>query len=555
MWVDGSRLATSLMAKRDVSRSGIRYWSRRAAEAAHRLMRGLERSMVIPWILFAMVSLVIGAVLAATRLGIGATTDSAGYLSSARSFVQNGSFTTFYGEPLTVFPLGYPLLLALIIYAGGDPLVVARGLNAAFAGASVIVVYALARTILRRRAIALAVAAGFAVSWSTPRVFAMLWTEPLFSLLVLLTLLGLSRACSERGCRALPFLGAAFACALAGTVRYAGVALIAPILSAGIRHIVQTRRLHAWILAGTGALIATSGLGLSVLQSYLAGVPAGGKRYGGGVTAWEAGRELLHGTGRLLFPIFPATNSPSVAPVIVGVLMMSTCIFGMRLERRLFPGGSRPIWIFLMAYLTTLALGSMIAVVDPIDVRLLQPALAPLLIVLAGSLASFRGVLVESAPSLGLGRGYREQFDAIVLAMVLGLLAINMSAGVAQVQSYWSSGVPGLGRAASASSTIAAIRTLPAGGVAATNPALVFWGTLRVPVTPIPRADRYWPDELAASSRGNLLAKAREGEIRYLIVFDEDAVTSANYDLSDAGVETRLVGEFGDGRILEVFSP
>ncbi len=133
-------------------------------------------------------------VLLATRRGPGISPDSVVYVSAARNFAHRGEMVDFLGLPLTLWPPGLPWLLGVFERAEIDSQTAAVGINVMSASLTVLLTYALANAVLDSPALALLAATVVSTSASTVRVYAMLWTEPLFTVLTLSALLLLTSA-------------------------------------------------------------------------------------------------------------------------------------------------------------------------------------------------------------------------------------------------------------------------------------------------------------------------------------------------------------------------
>ncbi|MDQ4071225.1 MAG: glycosyltransferase family 39 protein [Actinomycetota bacterium] len=188
------------------------------------------------WLLIA-AAVALVAVLATTRSGLGASTDSVAYVAQARSLRESRTLQVptgiyeVYEEVDTArdwvagphFPPLFPAVLALI-GASDNPTSSGRGLNASLLAATVLAVAFMVQRHTGWRGTALLAAGLVALSPAVLGTHAMLWSEPLFIALGLLGLLGLARYLEQES---LPTLVAAsVAIALAWLTRYAGIALV-----------------------------------------------------------------------------------------------------------------------------------------------------------------------------------------------------------------------------------------------------------------------------------------------------------------------------------------
>jgi len=166
------------------------------------------------------------ALLAASRHGPYASPDSAFYVGLARHLVDGAGLTAPPGSPpLAHFPPLFPLLLAAAGRLGGiDPLDAAAVVNPLLFGATAVLVAMAVRSRTGSTAVAVAAGAGAVVGQDLLVYGGSALSEPLFTVLVLGSLLALARSVTQRSDLALA--GAATLAAAACLTRYVGVALV-----------------------------------------------------------------------------------------------------------------------------------------------------------------------------------------------------------------------------------------------------------------------------------------------------------------------------------------
>jgi len=165
-----------------------------------------------------------------TPLGIGVGYDSVFYLSAADNFLNGSSLSRFdgYGNviPLTHFPPLYPLILAAFSFITQAPAdIVARWLSVVFFGVNI---YLMGWLVYRYTSSILAGALVSLAAFMSPifvDVHLMAMTEPLYLILMLLTLHSLHNHIETKQLSALIF--AAVMAALAYLTRYVGLTLVA----------------------------------------------------------------------------------------------------------------------------------------------------------------------------------------------------------------------------------------------------------------------------------------------------------------------------------------
>jgi hypothetical protein len=183
---------------------------------------------VRPRILVLVLPALVGtaALLAASRHGPYASPDSAFYVGLARHLVDGAGLTPPPGSPpLAHFPPLFPLLLAAAGRLGGiDPLDAAAVVNPLLFGATAVLVAMAVRSRTGSTAVAAAAGAAAVVGQDLLVYGGSALSEPLFTVLVLGSLLVLARSVARRSDLALA--GAATLAAAACLTRYVGVALV-----------------------------------------------------------------------------------------------------------------------------------------------------------------------------------------------------------------------------------------------------------------------------------------------------------------------------------------
>ena len=170
--------------------------------------------------------LAVGLVWWATAVwGPGLSPDAIAYTAIAERIRDHGQ-VGYWLEPRTSsWPPLFPLVLAVVATLTGSSVVDAgRLVNAAVAGAIVVVVAMLAWRLLRSRWLRGLAVASAVLAQPLVVVEVKVWSEPSFVLLVLLTLLVLSGVPGRRP--VVRLLGAAGLAAAAFGTRYAGLALL-----------------------------------------------------------------------------------------------------------------------------------------------------------------------------------------------------------------------------------------------------------------------------------------------------------------------------------------
>jgi len=161
-----------------------------------------------------------------SRYGAGISPDSISYISAARSLVHGGGFTITGGTPVVAWPPLYPALLALFGWVFNlDPMKTANVLNAFLYG---FIIYAGGVLSLRYLSSTpvLAILGVVLILASIPlfNTAVMVWSEPLFILLVLLSIISSQYYLRKRD--TISLLALAILVSLACLTRYIGLMLV-----------------------------------------------------------------------------------------------------------------------------------------------------------------------------------------------------------------------------------------------------------------------------------------------------------------------------------------
>jgi len=355
--------------------------------------------------------------LSTSHYGAGLSTDSVGYIATARNIAHGLGATSFDGNPLVLQAPFYPFLLASIDrILGVDPLSSAPVVNALIFGLIVYVSGSLISSHLTQGYVyALLGAVSVLVSPALFGVSVMAWSEPLFVFFAVLFLLCLESWLQnkDRTCFVILTLSAALAC----MTRYAGVTLI---LTGGLaillldRERLKVRIVHAFVFASISILP----IGIWVMRNYAVSGTFLGPR-----------AQSTSGLSQILKFAFDTLSSwylpgailkhPSIL-FLVGAGIGFLAGFHSRgtwaKMRTLLPEITKvaPVLLFLITYLAFMVVSSATTAVSPLEGRLLSPIYVPmtlLLLMLADKLLKpfgqrffprFASILVVVAVSIWL---------------------------------------------------------------------------------------------------------------------------------------------------------
>ncbi len=158
--------------------------------------------------------------------GIGISPDAIMYTSAARNFHDHGTLQTFLNQPIVDFPIFYPVFLSLIyLFSGVDPIAGGAVINGLlFAGLLFMSGWLMQRFAPNSLPYKLLVLILILFSPALLQVYTYLWSETLFTFLVLVFFVAFSNYINKRTLTAL--IIAALVAALTSITRYAGVTVV-----------------------------------------------------------------------------------------------------------------------------------------------------------------------------------------------------------------------------------------------------------------------------------------------------------------------------------------
>jgi hypothetical protein len=331
--------------------------------------------MVIVIAFSAVILVVVG-----TRLGPGLSPDSANYISGARNLAAGRGYVNYALQPITIFPPGFSVMLALGDRIGLDAVDGARWLNAFALGALVILTFMLARRHVRR--VWLAVFAAAAVGFAQPllAIFTFAWTEPVFCVLAVGLLLTLESLLIKRGRDPYLILLAGLFASVGFAYRYAGVTLLA--LSILIIGVATRRDVVAFARRAALCLVVASVFPVLIIARNLSRGSALGPRPASTTTVGKIVRNLFStargwvSTGRSLpLHLGDLALVGAVAVVVLG-FVIAFRKYGFKCHA---PGAAPlfPLAVYVGVYLVYIVVSELQTSIDAIDNRLLSPIFAP----------------------------------------------------------------------------------------------------------------------------------------------------------------------------------
>ena len=319
-------------------------------------------------------------VVATNPHGPGLSPDSGVYLSTADALARGRGFRAYGEVPLTDFPPGYPLALAAWLETiGGRPADAARAVNAA----SVLALAVLAALVLRRyiRRDALRVV-GVVLVAGAPSVLhtgVTAWSEPLFAVCIMACLLFLARSLADGRVVDVALAGAFASAGL--MVRLVGAGLVlAGLLALVVGGPTATDRAEVvkrcLVFLGVACLAPVAWL---VSRMAITDSPLG-VRKPPRADLLENGGDAVTWMGHWFVPDTLSGPVRAIGYVAAAGALCAGAVMWARSRPPRTPAAVQGLWLPALVAASVVGVtivGASLTETDPLDFRLLAPALAP----------------------------------------------------------------------------------------------------------------------------------------------------------------------------------
>lgn len=386
--------------------------------------------------------------------GLGLTNDSLHYLAAAASLADGNGLQSAAGGPFLLYTPLYPMALAGISRLGIEPVAAAQVVNIAAFGLLTLLVGLWLRRRVKYGLIAGAGALTVMAAAPLINTASYLWSETLFALLILLSLLQLE-AFLKRPERTRTLAAAAACAGLAAVTRYMGVAAIL----AGVLLILAIPKLPARVrLAYAAAYGAAASIPLAAYMARNYAVSGSwivSPNRDAAYTTGDALRDLAGGALRYLqIADAPAASLPGLFWAGVGLTALAATagvLLYFRLARKGAAAGrdtapglrtslapALPFAVFAAAYVAIMLVVVSDRAAQSIDSRYLMPIVPPLL--LAAALLADRVLQIEARGGLA---ALKWLATAMALLFWLANLAYETRSGLADTATARASGYIG----------------------------------------------------------------------------------------------------------------
>jgi hypothetical protein len=494
----------------------------------------------------------VAVIALATSSGVLLSQDSVSYLAAARALAAGDGLTSFDGQPLTLFPPALSILVGAAEGLGASAESAAVVINAVSAALVVLGTYLLGRQALRSAWLPVAAAAVVSLSAPFTLSFVWLWSEPVFTVLVLALLLPLVWSIRRGRCPWWLVIAAGLLVGGAISVRFVGYVLL-PIVALGIWWASRS-----WVRMLVALAVGVLAPVLIVVRNLGAGSGPLGDRYPGVRTLLDSAAEAVGVLGTFLLP----SASAGVA-VVLGSLVAVLVLVGVwagLVDRDRVTG---LLTAFAVLYVVAIVWSQTATRLDPPTPRLLTPALPALTVLAVSGLRVVvarlrRDVLIwtASSPSDAVrarGGAVAAAVGWVVLGLVVvGVVAASVRADARLIQDA-REGVLGLRAAASASALAAAGVAQPdSAGFASNDPWRMYLAVGGAPVVHLPPSPAEWPAERIERDLDVLVEAVRSGSVTHALVVEGGAATLGWPELAAAGVDAVLVAETPEGGIYRL---
>ena len=303
--------------------------------------------------------------------GVGISPDSITYGSTALNFAHSGIFIDFNRNPVVDFPVFYPWLLGVLArWTQVSPFVFGADLNMAlFASLLLMDGWMMEHFSVRSKAYKWAMLSILILSPCLLEVYAMLWSETLFGIWILLYLLAYARYQNSRTWSALCILG--LITALACITRYAAATLI---LTTGVLFVLDAsmtwgQKIRHGLVYG---VVSISLLALNLYRNLQVRFEATGPREKGITSLWTN----LSYTGQVIHDWFiPWTWKNTSLPWTSVALLLSLGVLFIRhwTARKSYSSFELGAITFTLVYTVFIVVIATLSRFEAIDSRLLSP--------------------------------------------------------------------------------------------------------------------------------------------------------------------------------------
>ena len=343
------------------------------------------------------------------------TGDAHHYLAAATSLVDSGNLTDASNKPLTLFPPGFPILIAIPLFAGVPTHLALFFINALSIFLIIFITYWIGIRILPTKWAALVVAALVGVNPSVLRTAAFVLSEMPFSVVtgavLLLAVITVQRQHMTRWQFVL-FVALIW---IAISFKFLGVALIVPFAWALLSSLTSAKQSNRWLRVALASFLASAALVPILLRNLGHGSGPFGDRREAYITIEGA---LSGGLGALGRIVIQPDSSGLSEPIGIALAMLFVVAIWIAWLRN--NPGIQALGIGVAAYFLVLWVSQTRTHVDADIERFVVPVMGSVMVVLAWSLINATKMSQELL--LRKGRGYLSRMVVVGVVVVVATL-------------------------------------------------------------------------------------------------------------------------------------
>jgi len=343
--------------------------------------------------------------------------DSGVYLAAAQSFLYGDGLLDPSGHALTIFPPGYPLLLAFIATLGTSVVTAATIINLIAFALLISGTFLLARMTLGGTALPIIAATLMATSTSIYRVFSNAWTEPLFMVLMLAVLILLVDSINQDRVTWSSSLAMGVLISLATTLRFVGVFII-PVLVITLLYLTWRERKPGLVITTTAiSLVGFITIGLHNLSL---GAGFMGDRSASALTLQGSIEQFVRQLGVYIAPPETTSLTNFAGALLLVALIASVWLIYIHNSASLYP-----LCLYFIIFWGALMWSQTSTRIDINPERLGSPAFAVVIILMLYAL-QISVLTINAQLSVRLGRETKVLTYSLAIVIIGLVIAANL---------------------------------------------------------------------------------------------------------------------------------
>jgi len=343
--------------------------------------------------------------------------DSGVYLFVAQSVLDGNGILSPTGAPLTIFPPGYPLLLAALGSFGLTVISAASVLNLVSIALLIPCTFLLGKMTLTGRLLPLAAATLITTAPANYRVFSNAWSEPTFTVLMLMVILLLTFSIRRKSAPWWIVVVLTIFINVATGLRFVGVLMI-PVAVLTIFYLTYR---HKQFVKPIFLLIASSLSFLVIgIRNLVIGVGFMGDRTNGALSFQGAIEQFVKQLGVYIAPPESTSLTQIAGTVVLVALLVSIWLIFINRDSTLYPTA-----LYFLLFWGVIVWSQTSTRIDVNPERLGSPAFVPVILLCLYSL-HYLGSTVNEQLSSRLGKQVSWANIAITGSVLVVVISVNL---------------------------------------------------------------------------------------------------------------------------------